>query len=1078
MVGRRWTTDAELAYLKDNEDAFLDAQTKDVLPDFWPTLYSGWFRLWPEIDRQFPGQGLKECDLDVAQRAKLKEATETRHGQLRSWYTNNTVAKLKRRAAKTAAKPVAVISTKGSRGLQQAEMFSSLYYDEKVQGIVDTILTSEQKQDVNQIRRVTRAVFEGESDEVKAEVSAAVQEQREARRKLKELRKSGQRVPPTPREKQEALRTAPDEIDAFFRDLAFRTDWSYTCVGGGPVPTGKDVNTLRSINYHIGKDPSGYAWEDVYSGYEEHVSGPYGDFIKDVYVNRINLDASTTRTNATSRAPLPVLSNSDLDVDLPNDENVDEPRVPAGSTSRSKARRGRSGRSEPKSKAPTPVSPTSPQEHTISTSVPNPSVTSTALSTAPDPILSTSSAPPVISASAAAQISGEHLGSLTTSSAGSGVPPPSCSDGSVPHVVCDEESTIQTSVAHFASSSATTSLMAPVSSTMADMSYFHIPMHRHPSSSDLTRYTAVTSSDPLSLDGAQEMDVDDPLAEVVDRHPSFAEFLGPELDPTCPHFQSSTYLFQFGSVSLLDELAFATSQGIPTAAPITSSFSGQTASTAISDASTSVALQPASTPVSEQTKTSALRSTCGLDDMAPTSALRSTCGLGDMSLPGGDVNPASQLPQLWTFLGTPASDLTRATTAPHTNIASQLPQTISGAPLSGLACAASGNVNVGLGSSAGMVVTLPHPENHNENAILTSQPLASRSSCIPINSTTSVSSPTGTPDASVDVESIHNTSVQQEPLAAQGCSTQLGTLANSVVQTGASSHRTTPPPPSSSHFSDSSSSRAPTPRSSDIESATPPPTTPRSSSACSTRSTLSSVPDGLPDNQTQDISSGTPSRRASPSPVPVGERPRRELRAPKRADYYYAESTRHAQQPHVSIVMPEREPMKWLEDAKGFLFSIQMESEFGRASTMSRLGAAEHRPEELTKWFTSGRNYKKLPTVQNTKTYGISWLAWWRALQPQWRASSIAPSSSSLPPAIYEDPSNDWKTLKKCRPTGFVILLVGLALWAQASPRASREWKRALQDVYQCLRHFVPNSAKRPTLVALERAPKKQKNRK
>ncbi|EMD31605.1 hypothetical protein CERSUDRAFT_26235, partial [Gelatoporia subvermispora B] len=93
---------------------------------------------------------------------------------------------------------------------------------------------------------------------------------------------------------------------------------------------------------------------------------------------------------------------------------------------------------------------------------------------------------------------------------------------------------------------------------------------------------------------------------------------------------------------------------------------------------------------------------------------------------------------------------------------------------------------------------------------------------------------------------------------------------------------------------------------------------------------------------------------------------------------------------------------------------------------------AEQRPAELSKWFSSGRNYEKVPEIQDVKTFGTSWLVWWYALQPQWRLEKRVSGNSRLPPAVYEDASGDWKTLRKGGPTGFVIILVGLAMWAKA----------------------------------------------
>ncbi|EMD41220.1 hypothetical protein CERSUDRAFT_34420, partial [Gelatoporia subvermispora B] len=150
--------------------------------------------------------------------------------------------------------------------------------------------------------------------------------------------------------------------------------------------------------------------------------------------------------------------------------------------------------------------------------------------------------------------------------------------------------------------------------------------------------------------------------------------------------------------------------------------------------------------------------------------------------------------------------------------------------------------------------------------------------------------------------------------------------------------------------------------------------------------------------------------------------------------------------PPTDINVPEFEAPRWLKDAQTYLCSLnlggawqnavllwmQMEKSMGPTSA-GRLGCVETRPEELSKWVTSGHCFDKIPSVEEAKTYGTIWMSWWRALQPKWRQSTSA--KASLPAAVYEHPSNDWTSLKKGGPVGFVVVLTGLAMWGTAAPR-------------------------------------------
>ncbi|EMD32304.1 hypothetical protein CERSUDRAFT_99695 [Gelatoporia subvermispora B] len=314
MLSPPWTTPEELKLLKENEDLFIQHKSSETMAAFFRTFFNVWFQRFPEIPRVFPGIYSKE-ELSPDQLKKLTKAFKTRHQQLKSWYSNHTAVKMQARERMTAPAPlVKVVPSKASRALQE------------VKDIAKTALTDEQKKKVTQVRRFTKDMYELEGEDIKSEVRNAVQEQREARKKLKEELATRGRTPPTARQRQEALKTARDEINAFFTDLNWRMGWIWTCVGGGPVPTGPTTQEIRGLSYHIGKNASGHVWQDVYPGYETYVSGPYGFFVKGIYNASTSTDAASSVPLGYSSTTIQPLSSSDLDIEIPDPDAA----VPCG----------------------------------------------------------------------------------------------------------------------------------------------------------------------------------------------------------------------------------------------------------------------------------------------------------------------------------------------------------------------------------------------------------------------------------------------------------------------------------------------------------------------------------------------------------------------------------------------------------------------------------------------------------------------------------------------------------------------------------------------------------------------------
>ncbi|KAK0488215.1 hypothetical protein EDD18DRAFT_1359904 [Armillaria luteobubalina] len=112
-----------------------------------------------------------------------------------------------------------------------------------------------------------------------------------------------------------------------------------------------------------------------------------------------------------------------------------------------------------------------------------------------------------------------------------------------------------------------------------------------------------------------------------------------------------------------------------------------------------------------------------------------------------------------------------------------------------------------------------------------------------------------------------------------------------------------------------------------------------------------------------------------------------------------------------------------------------------------QLGANTSRPSSLTTWLQN-RHYNVYP--QLPASFSAEFLAWWNALQPDWRCSETGP----LPEANYSCSLR--KALWKGGPNGLLTVLIGLMWWGQATGISTSTSNAATAD--SCLaRRLVPS---------------------
>ncbi|KAG6807484.1 hypothetical protein H0H92_007312 [Tricholoma furcatifolium] len=143
---------------------------------------------------------------------------------------------------------------------------------------------------------------------------------------------------------------------------------------------------------------------------------------------------------------------------------------------------------------------------------------------------------------------------------------------------------------------------------------------------------------------------------------------------------------------------------------------------------------------------------------------------------------------------------------------------------------------------------------------------------------------------------------------------------------------------------------------------------------------------------------------------------------------------------------------------------IAVENTITSAGSRSGL-PAKLQPDEWQKWIArssqGSSSYEACPVIDDPLEFGYAVMAWWKQLQPDFRASP----DDVLPRPIYELPvegTDPWVTLRKGGPNGLVAMMTLLLWWRQALGRRTHWqddsepfWTRLVQDVQLCLNKIV-----------------------
>ncbi|KAF8805688.1 hypothetical protein BYT27DRAFT_7258051 [Phlegmacium glaucopus] len=190
MTGAQWASQDQTEFLWTFISDYykINKGDKNYVP-FWTRLREKWFELYPEHEVCFPDKEVDDVLPD--EQARVTEDIQARIKQLKTWFrwrVNPRASTGGRRGRLADLEPF----EERTRQLKDYEMYSKLYYDEKIKPLVEEVenelgsMELSKGEKLNLRKRIARDLYEGEDEDVKELVNAKLKE----RAKVMEDRKN------------------------------------------------------------------------------------------------------------------------------------------------------------------------------------------------------------------------------------------------------------------------------------------------------------------------------------------------------------------------------------------------------------------------------------------------------------------------------------------------------------------------------------------------------------------------------------------------------------------------------------------------------------------------------------------------------------------------------------------------------------------------------------------------------------------------------------------------------------------------------------------------------------------------
>ncbi|KAF7797970.1 hypothetical protein EIP86_009177 [Pleurotus ostreatoroseus] len=115
-----------------------------------------------------------------------------------------------------------------------------------------------------------------------------------------------------------------------------------------------------------------------------------------------------------------------------------------------------------------------------------------------------------------------------------------------------------------------------------------------------------------------------------------------------------------------------------------------------------------------------------------------------------------------------------------------------------------------------------------------------------------------------------------------------------------------------------------------------------------------------------------------------------------------------------------------------------------------------NRPDQIGYWMQHlRRDIKKTPKIEDLDQYTKQWWAWWRGLQPDWRATD----SNDGP--LLQDGTGDWEKLRRPGRNGILHVLLSLWWWKSHPSANDADWLVAVDDVQWALCNMLQRTERK-----------------
>ncbi|KIJ60878.1 hypothetical protein HYDPIDRAFT_170023 [Hydnomerulius pinastri MD-312] len=299
MTGSEWASKEQKIWLQAYyEKYYVPCMPSKNYTEFKPVFYEAWFKNWPMRDEYCKAHGIDPAtQLTIEQEGEIAEAVEARKGQLLAWMRWQGGKARKNRAASKVdpfkSLQALVVKPKGKRNLSEEQVFSKLFYDEKVKDTFELecaqrgLKKEDRKERMGMRRKLTSDGWKEAARDQDLRERVLEEKARRDAQNLAERQMIADEYAANREQKEKVIKDLPAMLNQLLESLQEKTDWSFTLLAGDGLSTvskpgtpnrtaiSDDASSLAASR--SSPSLSGDALSDVSAHYPLPPSSPFSD---------------------------------------------------------------------------------------------------------------------------------------------------------------------------------------------------------------------------------------------------------------------------------------------------------------------------------------------------------------------------------------------------------------------------------------------------------------------------------------------------------------------------------------------------------------------------------------------------------------------------------------------------------------------------------------------------------------------------------------------------------------------------------------------------------------------------------